>query len=152
MSTTSNGPAEAGLGTRTVAEAVDTDPSVWAFTAMQDAPGHVQAVVLAVMNTAHELDAVQRHLRDDAVRAIEELSKTAAGTDSLRATDGLLGDRGARIERLAVRRGELLRRLDAHLTLYQAANSGPEPSSGPTRTAGPAHPADSPPQARGPRR
>ncbi len=135
-----------------MAEAVGTDPSVWAFTAMQDAPGHVQAVVLAVMNTAHELDAVQRHLRDDAVRAIEELSKTAAGTGSLRATDGLLGDRGARIEHLAVRRGELLRRLDAHLALYQAANSGPQPTAGPTRTAGPAHPADSPPQARGPRR
>lgn len=156
MSATPNSPAGAGLGTRTVTEAVGSDPALWAFAAMKGAPGHVQAVVLAVMNTAFDLNTVQRNLLDDAVRAIEELSKTVAGTDTdgHRATEGLLGDRGARIERLAIRRGELLRRLDTHLALYRAAVAEPKPPApaGPTRTAGPAHPADTPPQARGPRR
>ncbi|MEU5148779.1 hypothetical protein AB0G42_16515 [Streptomyces yangpuensis] len=68
--------AVVALGTSEVARAVGMDPNVWAYNAMKDAPRHVQATVIAVMNTALNVNAVQRQLLDDAARAVEELSKS----------------------------------------------------------------------------
>ncbi|MFD6912371.1 hypothetical protein [Streptomyces virginiae] len=146
--------AVVALGTSEVARAVGMDPNVWAYNAMKDAPGHVQATVMAVMNTALKADAVQRQLLEDAARAVEELSKTLNGQDATdhRSTAGLLGARATRVEHLAIRRGELLGQLDTHLAVYREAAAEPKPPATPAKAQGLTHPADTPPQARTPRR
>ncbi|WP_328971543.1 hypothetical protein [Streptomyces sp. NBC_00239] len=143
--------AVAALGTSEVARAVGMDPNAWAFTVMQDAPGHMKETVAAVMNTAFEVDAVQRQLLHEVDRAIKELSKTLTGKDTAghRWTEGLLGDR---IDNLTTKRGYLLRQLDTHLAVYRQAAAEPSPSVRPSPAHGPTHPAHAAPQARTPRR
>lgn len=144
----------AALGTSRVARAVGMDPNVWAYNAMKDAPGYGQATVMAVMNTALNVNTVQRQLLDDAARAVEELSKVLTGKDTTdhRSTAGLLGDRSSRMEHLAIRRGELLGQLDTHLAIYQEAAAEPKPPASPSKALGLTHPVDTGPQARTPRR
>ncbi|MFG2483438.1 hypothetical protein ACGFSI_11860 [Streptomyces virginiae] len=154
MSTPPYEGAVAELGTSEVARAVGMDPNVWAFTAMQGAPGHMQETVAAVMNTALNVDDVPRQLLGEAARAIQELSKTLTGKDTVghRWTEGLLGNRGTRIEHLAIKRGYLLRQLDTHLAVYRQAAAEPGSPATPSKAPGPTHPADISPKARTPRR
>ncbi|WP_374777046.1 hypothetical protein OG756_34070 [Streptomyces sp. NBC_01310] len=154
MSAAPDARAVAALGTGQVAREVGMDPNVWAYNAMKDAPGHVQATVMAVMNTALNVNAVQRQLLDDAARAVEELSKVLTGQDTTdhRSTAGLLGDRSTRMEHLPIRRGELLGQLDTHLAIYQEAAAEPKPPATPAKALGLTHPVDTGPQARTPRR
>lgn len=146
--------AVTALGASEVARAVGMDPNVWAYTAMQDTPGHMQETVAAVMNTALNVDDVQRQLLDEVARAIKELSKTLTGKDTVshRWTEGLLGNRGTRIEHLTIKRGYLLRQLDTHLAIYRQAAAEPSPPVTPPKALGPTHPAHTPPKARTPRR
>ncbi len=154
MSTAPLSGAVVALGTSEVARAVGMDPNVWAYNAMKDPSGHVQATVMAVMNTALNVNAVQRQLLDDAARAVEELSKVLNGQDAIdhRSTAGLLGDRSTCIEHLAIRRGALLGQLDTHLAIYQEAAADPKRPATPSKALGLSHPADTGPQARTPRR
>uniref|UniRef100_A0AAU2JXI5 Uncharacterized protein n=1 Tax=Streptomyces sp. NBC_00049 TaxID=2903617 RepID=A0AAU2JXI5_9ACTN len=148
MSTPPYEGAVAALGSNVVADAVGMDPNVWAFTAMQDAPGHMRETVAAVMSTALDVDRVQRQLLDEAARAIKEMSKILTGKDTVghRWTEGLLGDR---IDQLTVKRGYLLRQLDTHLAIYRQAAAEPSPPVTPSKALGPAR---TPPKARTSRR
>lgn len=106
------------------------------------------------MSTAMNIDTVQRALLDDAARAVDELARTLTGRDTVghRWTEGLLGNRGTRIEHLTIKRGLFLRQLDTHLAVYRQATAAPVHPAAPSKAPGPTHPADAPPQARTPRR
>jgi hypothetical protein len=129
------------------------EPRTWAFTTMQDAPAHLQETVIAVLNTASHVDAVQKQLLDDTARVVEELSKILTGEDNLdhRSTAAFLGGRGASIDHLTIRRGELLRQLDVHLSVYQAAVTKPEPPATQPQGLDRTHPVVSASRVRGPR-
>ncbi|MGW1938865.1 hypothetical protein [Streptomyces goshikiensis] len=152
MSTPPYEGAVPALGTSEIARAVGMDPNVWACNAMQNAPEHVRTTVAAVMNAALDVDRMQRQLLAEAARVIEELSNTLTGQDAPRWSEGLLGDRGTRIEHLAIKRGYLLRQLDTQLAVYSQAAAEPSPSATPSTALSPTDPAHTPPKARTPRR
>ncbi|MCY0935933.1 hypothetical protein [Streptomyces sp. H34-S4] len=156
MSTAPYSGAVPDLGTSEVARVVGMDPNVWAFTAMKEAPGHVQHTVMAVMDTASSLDTVQRQLLEDAARAVEELNQTLSGRDTRwgghRWTAGPLGNRATRIEQLAIRRGSLFRQLDTLLAVYQQVAAEPSPPATPSNALGMTPPAQTLPKPRAPRR
>ncbi|MFJ7589503.1 hypothetical protein ACIQZO_19405 [Streptomyces sp. NPDC097617] len=150
MSTVRKWAAIADLGTSEVARVVGTDPNVWAYTAMQEAPEHVQHTVVAVMNTASRLDTVQRQLLEDAACAINELNSTLSGRDmrwgAHKWTTGLLGMRGTRIEEAAIQRGGLFRELETLLGIYQQLVAEPSPPATPSKGLGMTPPAPAPPK------
>ncbi|MCY0942376.1 hypothetical protein [Streptomyces antarcticus] len=156
MSTVRKGGAIADLGTSEVARVVGTDPNVWAFTAMQEAPEHVQHTVMAVMNTASRLNTVQRQLLGDAACAVDELNSTLNGRDMRwgghRWTTGLLGMRSTRIEQAAIQRGGLLRELDTLLNIFQQLVAEPSPPATRPKALGVTPPAQTPPKPSAPRR
>lgn len=156
MSTTPHSGAITDLGTSEVARVVGMDPNVWAFAAMKEAPDHVQHMVMAVMDTAFSIDTVQRQLLEDAARGVEALNATLSGRDMRwgghRWTEGPLGNRAARIEAFALRRGSLFRQLDTLLALYQQAVAETSPPTTASNALGVTPPAKNPPKPRTPRR